>query len=155
MTTQIFEIAQGTVTGREHRREGRNNQDASHVSRTVHTLAAIVCDGCSSAPHSEVGAQLASRFLTQHLTTLATANPYLTPDALLAHARAHLHQPSVADDQQKRNAPDHVVYVMSAELNVVEWAAPRMNRVRERADDGERNKECQRRQKLPFASRFA
>src|SRR5689334_5155578 len=90
MTTQIFEIAQGTVTGREHRREGRNNQDASHVSRTVHTLAAIVCDGCSSAPHSEVGAQLASRFLTQHLTTLATANPYLTPDALLAHARAHL-----------------------------------------------------------------
>ena len=44
----------GTHIGREHVRIGRNNQDGVFTSPQV----AVVTDGCSSQPQSEVGAQL-------------------------------------------------------------------------------------------------
>lgn len=53
--------------GRDHQRIGKNNQDGHFASPSV----VVVTDGCSSQPHSEVGAQLAARFLGEWLLTQA------------------------------------------------------------------------------------
>lgn len=62
MSEPLFEYAAGTVIGRDHRLDGRNNQDAFHFDLT-YPVVAVVCDGCSSGQGSEVGAQLGSRLL--------------------------------------------------------------------------------------------
>ena len=54
-----------THIGRDHLRIGRNNQDGVFTSSRV----AVVTDGCSSQPQSEVGAQLGARFLGQWLSS--------------------------------------------------------------------------------------
>ncbi len=56
-----FEIAAGSVIGREHVLAGRNNQDASALWSGPDLLAAVVCDGCGGEPSSEVGAHLGCR----------------------------------------------------------------------------------------------
>ncbi|MDP1822181.1 MAG: protein phosphatase 2C domain-containing protein [Archangium sp.] len=61
-----------THIGRDHLRIGRNNQDGVFTSPRV----AVVTDGCSSQPQSEVGAQLGARFLGQWLSN----QHELTPD---------------------------------------------------------------------------
>jgi len=73
-----------THIGREHLRIGRNNQDGVFTAPTV----AVVTDGCSSQPQSEVGAQLGARFLGQWLsaqTELNAALPGRATDALTAY----------------------------------------------------------------------
>jgi hypothetical protein len=65
-----FAIAGGSVTGRAHVAAGRNNQDAFCWASDADGLVAVVCDGCSSGPHSEVGAQVGSRLLAQAATRL-------------------------------------------------------------------------------------
>jgi hypothetical protein len=69
-----FEIAGGSVTGRAHVAAGRNNQDAFCWASDADGLVAVVCDGCSSGPHSEVGAQLGSRLWVQAATRMLSAN---------------------------------------------------------------------------------
>ncbi|MFA6194058.1 MAG: protein phosphatase 2C domain-containing protein, partial [Parcubacteria group bacterium] len=56
-----FEIASGTVIGRDHRVAGKNNQDSFYFQATDELIAAVVCDGCGSSPHSEVGAKIGAR----------------------------------------------------------------------------------------------
>lgn len=68
-----FEIAGGSVTGREHVAVGRNNQDAFCWSRTAEAVVAVVADGCGSGRHSEVGAQLGARLLTEALRARAAS----------------------------------------------------------------------------------
>jgi hypothetical protein len=58
-----FEIAGGSVQGSTHALAGRSNQDAFCWSARGENLIAVVCDGCSGAPQSDVGAKLASRLL--------------------------------------------------------------------------------------------
>jgi hypothetical protein len=58
-----YEVAGGTVTGRHHVQTGRNNQDAFAFRSSPAGLAAIVCDGCSGAPHSGLGARLGADLL--------------------------------------------------------------------------------------------
>lgn len=48
----------GSVAGREHRRLGRNNQDGYAITARRDRLVAVVTDGCSASPASEVGARL-------------------------------------------------------------------------------------------------
>lgn len=60
-----FEIAMGTVAGRDHFRASRNNQDAFRCLVTEDTIVAVVCDGCSSSPHSEVGAKIGASLMVQ------------------------------------------------------------------------------------------
>jgi hypothetical protein len=70
-----------THIGRDHLRIGRNNQDGVFTSSRV----AVVTDGCSSQPQSEVGAQLGARFLGQWLSTQAELSadlPQRATDAL-------------------------------------------------------------------------
>ncbi|MCY3023249.1 MAG: protein phosphatase 2C domain-containing protein [Planctomycetota bacterium] len=62
-----FEVAAGSVLGRDHVLAGRNNQDACCCQRDEHGLVAVVCDGCSSGKHSEVGAKLGARLLVEAL----------------------------------------------------------------------------------------
>lgn len=69
MQTQIgtasFEIGYGSVIGRDHTAVSKNCQDAWHCAGSETVLVAVVCDGCGSGKHSEVGAKLGARFLTQ------------------------------------------------------------------------------------------
>lgn len=58
-----FEVTGGSVLGRDHLLAGRNNQDAFAWRQEGSALAAVVCDGCGSAPRSEVGAAMFARLL--------------------------------------------------------------------------------------------
>jgi hypothetical protein len=69
-----FEIAGGSVAGRAHAAAGRNNQDAFCWALDADGLVAVVCDGCSSGPHSEVGAQVGSRLFVQAAARLLGAD---------------------------------------------------------------------------------
>lgn len=62
---EIFEIAGGSVIGREHRLAGRNNQDAYYWMKTDNLIIALVCDGCGSSQYSEVGARLGARLVAE------------------------------------------------------------------------------------------
>lgn len=73
-----------THIGRDHLRIGRNNQDGVFTSQRV----AVVTDGCSSQPQSEVGAQLGARYLGQWLSTqteLSSDLPARATDALTGY----------------------------------------------------------------------
>lgn len=67
MTLSAYEVAAGSVAGRGHALAGRNNQDAWHWAARGPWLAAAVCDGCSSAPRSEMGALFGARFAAETL----------------------------------------------------------------------------------------
>ncbi|NEO87254.1 MAG: protein phosphatase 2C domain-containing protein [Spirulina sp. SIO3F2] len=66
---QPFQWSAATIKGRGHRRLDRNNQDAVSVSCTEEHLIALVCDGCGSGAHSEVGAKLGIKLLQRILVT--------------------------------------------------------------------------------------
>jgi hypothetical protein len=66
MLTQ-FQIAAGSVTGREHLRLGKNNQDALYYRCLPWATIAVVCDGCGSSAHSEVGAKLGAKIVVESL----------------------------------------------------------------------------------------
>ena len=72
-TRPPFEWAAGSVAGRDHRRVGRNSQDAVRVVGDDGALVAVVTDGCGSAPHSEVGAHLLAQLLAVRLLAAAPA----------------------------------------------------------------------------------
>ncbi|HXU03614.1 MAG TPA: protein phosphatase 2C domain-containing protein [Polyangia bacterium] len=69
-----FEIAGGSVAGRAHVAAGRNNQDAFCWASDADGLVAVVCDGCSSGPHSEVGAAVGARLVVKAATRLLRSN---------------------------------------------------------------------------------
>ena len=60
-----FEWAKGSVTGREHIRINKNNQDAVLIKSTADYVIGIVADGCGSKTHSEVGAWLGVEILVE------------------------------------------------------------------------------------------
>jgi serine/threonine protein phosphatase PrpC len=75
-----------TVIGREHVRLGKNNQDGVFVTAGPDTYVAVVTDGCSSEPFSEVGARLGARALG----TMAAALSHVPLSELPALAFEHL-----------------------------------------------------------------
>lgn len=71
----LIEVATGTVTGRDHTFGGnlvlgKGNQDAIETAWTKDSFIAVLCDGCSSGEHSEVGAQLICRLLLSDIVWL-------------------------------------------------------------------------------------
>ncbi len=58
-------VSLGSISGREHRRTRRNNQDGVSVSVSDGLIVAAVTDGCSSGRFSEVGALLGARWLSR------------------------------------------------------------------------------------------
>ncbi len=58
-----FQIAGGSVRGRDHEMAGRNNQDSYFWKTDDNLIVAAVCDGCGSGRYSEAGALLGARML--------------------------------------------------------------------------------------------
>ena len=65
-----FECASGSMIGRNHVLAGKNNQDAFRVVRQEQYIIAVVCDGCGSGKHSEVGAKLGTRMVIDAIADL-------------------------------------------------------------------------------------
>ena len=70
MSAFVTHARTATVTGREHVRLGRNNQDGAFVATKGEAWVAVVADGCSSEPFSEVGARLGARALATMTASL-------------------------------------------------------------------------------------
>lgn len=89
-----FDVAAGSVIGRDHRLDGKNNQDAFHIVSAERLTVAVVCDGCGSSPHSEVGAKIGAAMTAESLARHARRLSHLGVTALLERARldvlAHL-----------------------------------------------------------------
>jgi hypothetical protein len=60
-----FETAAGSVIGKYHLRIGKNNQDSYSILNNYEKeiTIAVVCDGCGSCSHSEVGAKLGTKLV--------------------------------------------------------------------------------------------
>ena len=71
-----YELAMGSIVGREHIRLGCNNQDALSVLSCDRFTVAVVCDGCGSGRHSEVGAKIGARLVVE------TVSKFLESDAI-------------------------------------------------------------------------
>lgn len=71
---ESFEIAGGSVIGKDHLRLNKNNQDAYNVVEFSDRIVAVVCDGCGSGAYSEVGARIASSVLPYAIRLVA--NPF-------------------------------------------------------------------------------
>ena len=65
-----FEYAIGSIIGRNHVLAGKNNQDAYHIVSNPKFITAVVCDGCGSGKHSEVGAKLGTRMVSNAIADL-------------------------------------------------------------------------------------
>jgi hypothetical protein len=92
-----WQWAAGTVQGREHRRLGRNNQDALWVTSTAVGLIAVVADGCGSGRQSEVGAQVGVRLVSRAIA--ANLEQYPQPafwTAVYSQVLTTIQQTSVA-----------------------------------------------------------
>jgi len=84
--TAEWAVALASVTGREHLRLGRNNQDAVAGCSRDGVVALCVSDGCSEGAFSEVGARLISRFVA--LRACELVEPVAVVDALVAWLRS-------------------------------------------------------------------
>jgi hypothetical protein len=84
---EMFELAAGSVGGREHVLGGRNNQDAVCTFSSAETTIAVVADGCSSARHSEVGAKIGTRIAASALVQQTRNLPEWPAECVLEHVR--------------------------------------------------------------------
>lgn len=65
-----LQIASASVLGRDHVGPGKNNQDAVWVAQDSGIILAVVCDGCGSGAHSEVGAKIGARLVASEVGSL-------------------------------------------------------------------------------------
>ncbi|MBL8922250.1 MAG: protein phosphatase 2C domain-containing protein [Myxococcaceae bacterium] len=79
-----------SLIGREHVRLGRNNQDGVFVATRGETTVAVVADGCSSQPFSEVGARLGARSLAVMTAALGHVALAEVPGVAFDHLTAWL-----------------------------------------------------------------
>ena len=70
-----FEYAIGSIIGRNHVLAGKNNQDAYCIVANEKFIIAVVCDGCGSGKHSEVGAKLGARLVINAIADLLNQSP--------------------------------------------------------------------------------
>lgn len=67
MSSFEFELAAGSVAGRDHKTLLKNNQDAAVFEFRKDALVGVVCDGCGSGIWSEAGAQIGARLLVEQI----------------------------------------------------------------------------------------
>ena len=66
-----IEAAHGTIAGTDHVITGKNNQDAfAWAQLTNGATIGVVCDGCGSSKHSEVGAKLGAQITVNHVSRI-------------------------------------------------------------------------------------
>ncbi len=81
MSELVFEAAGGTVAGRDHSRVGKNSHDAYAWADYRDLTVAVVCDGCGSSGHSEVGAKIGAKIALESILRHYRACPELFPYA--------------------------------------------------------------------------
>lgn len=64
---ELFELAGGSVAGRDHRDAAKNCHDAHHFEIHPGIAVGVVCDGCGSGGHSEVGAKIGARIIVRQI----------------------------------------------------------------------------------------
>lgn len=69
LMTVPFELAGGSIVGRDHLLAGKNCHDAFSITQTADVIIGAVADGCGSGAHSEVGAKLGVRLLPHAIRT--------------------------------------------------------------------------------------
>ena len=117
-TAGAFEVAGGSVAGHAHVVARRNNQDAFCWASDGDGLVAVVCDGCGSGPHSEVGAQVGSRLLVQAATRLLRSGLDVSElleqvrQDVLANLRLLAHGMSVDAARFPRTVADHFLFTI-------------------------------------------
>lgn len=79
---ELFEVAAGSIIGRDHVRIGINNQDAYYGDYTDDALIAVVCDGCGSGVHSEVGAKIGARLVVETIQSSLVERPFKADEAI-------------------------------------------------------------------------
>ena len=69
MISEDFEIAAGSIVGRDHLRPfgWRNNQDSFAIRMAEDVIVAVVTDGCGSESKSEVGATLGAALVAESM----------------------------------------------------------------------------------------
>jgi hypothetical protein len=70
----LLELAAASIIGRKHLQTYQNNQDAYYSISNDSATIAIVCDGCSSGQHSEVGAKLGARLIAEAIAHYLPSN---------------------------------------------------------------------------------
>jgi len=87
----VFEVASGSVIGRDHmyvgtgRRKvlvGKNNQDSHYAVIFPDYIVAVVCDGCGSSYHSEVGSKIGARLLIEAIRNYLLYHPGLSDQGI-------------------------------------------------------------------------
>ncbi|MEM9539522.1 MAG: protein phosphatase 2C domain-containing protein, partial [Cyanobacteria bacterium P01_E01_bin.42] len=74
-----YELAMGSVIGRRHIRLGVNNQDALSVLSRDRFTVAVVCDGCGSGRHSEVGAKIGAKLVVETISKALESDAIADP----------------------------------------------------------------------------
>ena len=81
-----FRIAGGSVPGTDHTKPGQpgwtNSQDAYTWRQDEDLLVAVICDGCGSTPHAEVGAKIGAQLVARYLFEALHDNLSPIPDML-------------------------------------------------------------------------
>lgn len=90
-----FEITGGSVIGRDHVRIGKNCQDAYYWKEASGVLVAVVCDGCGSNDHSEVGAQVGAKIAVESTLRHYLAEPDSFPYATMKNPGLNLVKRSI------------------------------------------------------------
>lgn len=65
-----FEVAEGSIVGRDHVLAHKNNQDGKACLVGKNTIIGVVCDGCGSSDYSDVGAKMGAQFVAYRLANL-------------------------------------------------------------------------------------
>lgn len=94
MNQPLFEVAGGTVAGRDHSRVGGNSHDAyCWFNRDI--TVAVVCDGCGSGDHSEVGAKIGAKIAVESILRHYRADPDAFPYAAMQNPGLQLVKRSI------------------------------------------------------------
>lgn len=84
---KIFRLAAASVQGRSHRESNKNNQDSFYYLNE-NELIGIVCDGCGSGKHSEVGSKIgASMIVNEIKRVMGKVNVGTKPEIILKQVK--------------------------------------------------------------------
>ena len=82
-----FEVAAGSVTGRSHVLAGKPNQDAFAFRSAEGGLVGVVCDGCGSGAHNEIGAAMGARIIGEQVLREMEAGAAIDEEATFERVR--------------------------------------------------------------------
>jgi hypothetical protein len=95
-STSNWHTAAGGVGGNGHRRAGRGSQDAAASATGDGWVVGVVCDGCSAAPSSGLGAGVGARFVAATMARALSAGADLACLSALVERALFDHQRDLA-----------------------------------------------------------